>query len=57
MARISAKERKLAETLADGGDPYLPEVWAMAEGLMALPFDRFSFSLRKRALAALAESK
>lgn len=31
-------------------DPYPPALWATAEGLMSMPYDQFSFGLRKRAL-------
>jgi len=36
--------------LEAGVEPYLPELWATVEGLMTLPYDRFAFGLRKRAL-------
>ncbi len=42
---IDASARLEAEA-----DPYLPELWATAEGLMTLPYDQFAFGLRKRAL-------
>ncbi len=36
--------------LAADADPYPPALWATAEGLMSMPYDQFSFGLRKRAL-------
>src|SRR5690606_924220 len=39
--------------LEQESDPYLPELWATAEGLMTLPHERFSYGLRKRTLAFL----
>lgn len=39
-----------AKRLAEEVDPYPPALWLAVEGLMGLPYDRFSFGLRKLAV-------
>lgn len=56
FARLLAGAESVLEAsarLEQESDPYLPELWAAAEGLMTLPHERFSYGLRKRTLAFL----
>lgn len=60
FATILAKGEDMkaaAVRLLDQADPYLPTLWAVAEGLMQLPYQEFSFGLRKIALANMQRIK
>lgn len=44
-----------ARRLEGEADPYLPELWLTAEGLMQMPYQQFSFGLRKLALTYMTK--
>lgn len=53
FARLAAggeSPMEAAKRLATEADPYPPALWLTVEGLMALPYERFGFGLRKLAV-------